>query len=508
MVSAITSLTSHNFIEQKDDLLSYAINLTKSIVESATTEKREARKQYFTPKPIAKFMSNLLFLPSTFEYKILEPGAGTGILSAAVCDRLLERVTNKYSKVVLDLYENDESLVKSLEQLMHECTSAFARRQIEFSYNIFVEPFNAIIKEKGLYNCVIANPPYSRMGAKQCKASGLQTNVPNTYAMFIHQAGNMLKENGELVFISPRSFCSGPLFQNFRNWFVTNFQISDAHVFESRIRVFDEFAVEQEIVIMKAIRHDTKEHKGNVVITTSISKSFDNLCKATIPYSDVVLNREKKPIIRLPVNQDEIKVMKDLDKWKNTLSDLNCKALNGSIVPFRQKESLQTVLTSDSIPLLWMQNLSFVGISWPKTKKPQAIRITEKTKSLLLPVKNYVLVKRISSKEQTRRLHATALLKKNFSFNSLAIENHVNYIDKNNGELSDDECVGLAGLLNTSMMDKYFRTLNGHNQVNVSDIRILPMPALEKIRSFGGEIINRAPPIEMLDSLLLNILTD
>ena len=109
----------------------------------------------------------------------------------------------------------------------------------------------------------------------------------------------------------------------------------------------------------------------------------------------------------------------------------------------------------------------------------------DKTMSILLPVKNYVLVKRFSSKEQKRRLYAAVLLESDFSHKIVGIENHINYIYRPNGNLSVYEAFGIAAILNTTIVDNFFRSLNGNTQVNATDIRSLPFPRIEDIRKIG-----------------------
>jgi adenine-specific DNA-methyltransferase len=113
-------------------------------------------------------------------------------------------------------------------------------------------------------------------------------------------------------------------------------------------------------------------------------------------------------------------------------------------------------------------------------------------------VKNYVLLKRFTSKEQRRRLDSAVLKQSEFRHESVGIENHVNYIHKPKGGLSVNEAFGIAALLNTGLIDNYFRSLNGHTQVNATEIRNLPLPDLSVIKKIG-EIVSKAktPPANL-----------
>jgi len=72
----------------------------------------------------------------------------------------------------------------------------------------------------------------------------------------------------------------------------------------------------------------------------------------------------------------------------------------------------------------------------------------------------------------------------------VGIENHVNYIHKPKGSLSIGEVIGIAALLNTGLIDNYFRSLNGHTQVNATEIRNLPLPDLSVIKKIG-EVVSK-----------------
>mgnify|MGYP003826560699 CR=1 FL=1 len=98
---------------------------------------------------------------------------------------------------------------------------------------------------------------------------------------------------------------------------------------------------------------------------------------------------------------------------------------------------------------------------------------------------NYVLIKRFSSKEGRRRLNAGALLKDMIDSYYIALENHVNYIYRIEGELTEHEAYGITAILNSKIYNIYFQIINGSTQVNASELLELPLPSIEKIRSIG-----------------------
>lgn len=68
---------------------------------------------------------------------------------------------------------------------------------------------------------------------------------------------------------------------------------------------------------------------------------------------------------------------------------------------------------ADTVPLIYPLNFDKGFIEWPKAggKKPQAMALLPGSDALLVPKGMYVLVKRFTSKEETRRVVAAVYQK-------------------------------------------------------------------------------------------------
>ncbi len=108
---------------------------------------------------------------------------------------------------------------------------------------------------------------------------------------------------------------------------------------------------------------------------------------------------------------------------------------------------------------------------------------------LLVRNKNYIFIRRFSSKDDKSRLIAAPYFSNAISSKFIGIENRVNYIYKPIGNLNRIELVGLTALLNSELFDKYFRILNGNVNVSSTELKLLPLPSLEKICAVGNELI-------------------
>src|SRR5690606_15860067 len=101
---------------------------------------------------------------------------------------------------------------------------------------------------------------------------------------------------------------------------------------------------------------------------------------------------------------------------------------------------------------------------------------------------NYALIRRFSAKEEARRLTASAVYADSFDARGLALENHLNYIYHADRSLTQHETDGIVALLNSSLLDTYFRTISGNTQVNASELRAMPFPTLKELEQVGRSV--------------------
>ena len=85
----------------------------------------------------------------------------------------------------------------------------------------------------------------------------------------------------------------------------------------------------------------------------------------------------------------------------------------------------------------------------------------------------------------------------------VAFENHLNYFHTNGTGLDRDLAACLSLWMNSSTVDKFFRTFSGHTQVNATDLRALRFPVPNALRALGRAVTSAAlPPQEQIDDLV------
>ena len=509
-----------------ESLTDYAVRLANIYSEYHKLEERKNKGQFFTPKEVAIFMAKLISVNQR-EIKVLDPGAGTGILVVSLCEVMKSINQDENIKIMIDIYENDPNLLPLLEAVLQECLNEMKDLGYDVEFNIYEQDFilhNAIYfskelidpwasKKRSYYDIVISNPPYYKINKNSPYSIAMRELIygqPNIYVLFMASATSLLRDGGEGIFITPRSFCSGLYYKKSREWFLNNTTIDHIHIFESRKDIFDSDGVLQENIILKITKGKTRKN-SKVSISVSRDKSFEDFRTLKVSPKYVIYHKNGDVFIRLPSSSLDVRILDILDKWHNTLKDLGLEISTGPVVPFRAKEYLcKKFSRSGEAPLLWMHNIQGFDVIWPlrKNNKEESIMVNEKSKSILLPVSNYVLLKRFSSKEQKRRLYAGVMLKVNFKqYKYIGIENHINYIHRPTGILSESEAFGIAAILNTTIVDRYFRILNGNTQVNATDIRSMPFPSIEEIKKIGEVVQKQKPQIGYeLDNVVGRIL--
>jgi adenine-specific DNA-methyltransferase len=336
------------------------------------------------------------------------------------------------------------------------------------------------------FDLVIMNPPYFKVRKDSESAQAMAHIVygqPNIYAFFMAVAADLLRDGGEMVAITPRSYFNGPYFKRFRKWFFTRMTPRQIHVFESRTEAFQEDEVLQENVILLA---EKRGKPGEVVLSSSIGRNFQKVDRHLLPYRRVIEDSSGDHFVRVATSELEQQIIETVDSLPHRFRELPFKISTGPVVTFRSREFLRRERFDNTAPLFWMHNVRPFVTQFPrKNGKPRHILVSDESSRLLLPAKRYVLLKRFTAKEERRRLVAGIMETKDSYSPFVGLENHLNYIYGTSDELSKADALGLAALFNSVLIDRYFRAISGNTQVNAAEIRVIPVPCVETIREIG-----------------------
>lgn len=496
--------------------LSSTLDMIRKSLNGSTSRLERAKiGQFFTPAWIAQYMASL-FKRVGSEVRLLDPGAGAGVLFAACVETFIYKKPRPLSIKVI-AYESDRNVLPHLKETMDRCRLICKKAGISFYGEIRAEDFipAAITKiDNGLFaaqgECfthAILNPPYKKISGESSMRRLLNSagiEVSNLYAAFVWLTIRLLENGGEMVAITPRSFCNGPYFRRFRISMLDIMSMQHIHVFESRKKAFGDDTVLQENVIYSAVKE--KENRTPIFLSSSDGADFDNVKIQSVPYNRLILPDDRDAFIHLAVRDEDCRTMERMGRFSTSLNMLELEVSTGPVVDFRVQQCLHQNPDKGTAPLIYPCHFEKGFINWPSKsqKKPNAIEASSHTKDLLVDKGYYVLTKRFSAKEEKRRVVAAIYDPNLIVAPQVGFENHVNYFHIEGHGLSANLARGLALYLNSTLFDQYFRIFSGHTQVNATDLRKMSYPTRTQLLQLGTHVKHRMPDQISIDTILEN----
>ena len=496
-----------------------------SLMSSVETSRREVSLrleaghrvlmgQFLTPASVAMFMARMIECKKPV-VRVLDPGAGHGSLSAAFVAEMCRRQIRP-DAIAVTACEIDPMLIDYLRPTLEFCKALSEEAGIRFEARILAKDFLEVgastfagdlfaAGEKERFDCAILNPPYRKIRTesrerKLLRAIGLETS--NLYTGFLAVTARFLAPDGEMVAITPRSFCNGPYFEPFRRFFLEKMRFCHVHVFDSRDRAFADDAVLQENIVFRAVK--AVEPPREVVVSSSLDPDDPNPRIRKIKHEDIVRPGDPHVFIHIVPDGDGDSIRHQIMNLDSTLADLGLTISTGRVVDFRAKHLLRAQPGRDTVPLIYPCHLQAGFVEWPngRTRKANALVLGPGAEDLLIPQGYYVLVKRFSAKEERRRVVAAVYDPERVPSDRVAFENHLNYYHIRGSGLPVTIAKGLAAFLNSTLIDSYFRQFSGHTQVNAADLRCFRYPAWDRLVAIGRRIGKSFPDQQELDRLV------
>ena len=480
------------------DILSEVVDKTKAYLESMPKKERKKRGQFFTSRSTAEYMASLFCVSDKERITVLDPGAGTGILSAALVERLL--AANEDISIELTCYETDEHVLPVLQENLRHMQTVCGNRLnvilLEKDYLLSqADTFNdTVLMDMYIKNwdVIISNPPYLKIEKSHPAAQAMSKVVygsPNLYFLFMAMALFNLKEKCEMVFIVPRSWTSGAYFKVFREYLLHYGKIEYIHLFASRDKVFKDEQVLQETMIVKIRKSDAMPEQVTIASSES-SHDFRNIEVLHQDYGNIVVGKEK--YVFLPVNTDEVSVISTINRYKKTMPDYGYRMKTGIVVDFRQQYALRKTHTAGTIPLFYSQHIQNGRVNHSPSGKEYDWMVTDYA-GLIQANKDYVLFKRFTAKEERRRLQCGIYDADDFKeYDYIGTHNKTNFIERiDKKPFSKAEIYGIYALFNSTLYDRYYRILNGSTQVNSTEVNNIPVPPLEIISEIGRNLMEK-----------------
>ena len=482
---------------------------SSSIDKAFTTqESRRALGEFYTPFQIAKHLADSLQSDEdwvTASFKIVDPACGSGSLLDAVEQRLIKSALSNNMPASQILRRLSDALYGFDVQ---PCAVLLTRLRLVLGVLPILDSLDSIIADPlfpnvclldplaepdpfwhpaGQFDCVIANPPFSKLARKQVAFVDRYEEViyghTNLYQFFLWWGVQATKPGGRLAFLTPQSFRSGLYFHRLRQRLAADCDLQAITLFTSRIGVFD--GVDSPLMtITLQKRFPSSQHipnKAVIVRTGSSSDNLDNWVPLTVPREKVLRSHPQGPIWCISDQSTDYDILDKVYANATQLPELTERfaVQNGGFVWNQHKEILRAEAGDGTVPLLSAPSVRPFQFNFPVAdlvKKERQFALVTPKVAERQHVERLVLVKRTTPKKRGRRIVA-ALTPEEFvtAYPAFFVENHLNTIKT----LSENDLAflkGLVGWLNSRLLNFVFLLMNGTSHISVFELNLLPTP--------------------------------
>lgn len=480
----------------KDELISIFDESQDAYLSNKKKDYIKSNSQFFTPKTIAKKMLDTINIKPFLAYhtiKILEPSAGCGILILYSVLYLVENININIKHIYIEAYETNILLSLILTNNLNILKN-YINNHFRITVTVRVINANFILKNANRwkdkeplhpFNLIISNPPFNKITRNSPEAFALKEIVygqPNIYTLFIALSLKMLAVNGVYAVISPRSYLVGDYSKKLRAFIFNHYCLTNIHTFDNR-NIFRD--VNQEIIIST---YKKSTNSSNIRISHNGQFSLETTL------DDIVYDKNKLSIL-LPKSQEDLKTLNQLSSFDNTLEDLGLKVSVGPVVQFRNKGLLSKETYSLSYaPFLIskdIQEYNKIDYFYRKNTRKTHNKSISINSRQLIKNSNYLLLRKITAKDDNNTIIAAVLEKSFFDHEFLGLDNNLLYfhkIDKTK-MLSEEECYGLYCFINSNQFRNLYSLITGTHTINVSDFANIKFPGINQIRQIGKAII-------------------
>ena len=331
------------------------------------------------------------------------------------------------------------------------------------------------------FDFVVGNPPYFKIrGLSKNLRNTFSDSIyghPNAYGLFIHAGIEMLNTKGKLGFIIPRSMLSGLYFKNLRAFIERKTSLKKITCISERKKVFN--GVLHGTMIISLARDRKHKKEVNISCVQSLNERNNQHNKITINRDNIIQHLNGTTVWFVADSLDTYKIINRIIKDHPLLSgsEISYCAKTGQIVWNRVKPLLSEKAKDNSLPLVWATDVGKFSFSFNRigASRPCFLKVSPKTSNLIANDLS-ILVQRVTADEQPSRI--VACIPEGFckrETNGYFVENHLNIIQPTTRKPKID-LYFILGVLNSEIVDFFFRAMNGNTQVSATELNLLPIP--------------------------------
>jgi len=294
---------------------------------------------------------------------------------------------------------------------------------LDYVYEDFGNCFNEDFLTWGTdlkFDFIIGNPPFFETTKYRELFPEVCYGRTNIYSFFIKKSIDLLKENGKIVFITPKTINTGKYFYKLRNYIAEHTDIVEM----SDIEDFDNVSQDLQVLIL-----EKKKNSGNFIVKKQNSVIFSN--------DFIYLN--------------------DLISNYKTIKDLGFEVKTGSFIWNENRELLS--YNPNNTLLVWNGNIKRFKLV-PVPRKKQRVRLNSIHKA-------GIVSNRVFSKELNFCLVEEPFL----------AENHVNVIINRENEISYKQ---LIEIIEKSGVCNYAKFFSDSTQISKNELEEMPLWGVTK----------------------------
>jgi adenine-specific DNA-methyltransferase len=355
------------------------------------------------------------------------------------------------------------------------------------------------------FDLVVGNPPYGRTTLSPELRAVYRRSLfghANLYGLFTDLALRYSRMGGVIAYVTPTSFLAGEYFKALRGLLARDAPPASIAFVEKRSKVFADVLQE---TMLATYRRGGKPDEGRVDF---ISTESDGSIKTTAAGSFRLPASPDRPWM-IPRTEVQSEVVRRVHALPSRLADYGYQVSTGPLVWNRHKPSMRDSPGPGRFPLVWAESVRSEGVFEFRAQRRNHKPYFEPNVEEFWVVTDVpcVLLQRTTAKEQDRRLIA-AELPASFihEHGAVVIENHLNMIRP----VADTPRVtpaAVAALLNSAVVDRLFRCINGSVAVSAYELESLPLPrpeAMERVERLVQQQAKRQTLEHAVESLYGN----
>ena len=496
-------------------MLNLAVRNTAKLVRARSKSDNVRLGRFFTKKETARLMADMVALdPEKTAYTVLDPGAGTGILSAAIVEAICERCP-ACRQIFLTCYETEPEFAAMLRDNLERIRKK-ARHDFDVRLYVTVYEENYVTESQNHYtvtlfdtvedkfDIVICNPPtgmVEKWTDEALRAGGVTQVKINEAYLFAKLAARHLEDSGRLVIMLPTTVASASALTAYRREMASMLSLERVHLFVGKQK-----NASRAVPLKKSMLLCYKKGERPATVTVSTSTDWGKPAATTelppLDYDFVV--DAKDGSLTLPKSVGDTRIVQYISAFPETLESLGLKMSTGLIIDSRCEDILFTDPIKSCIPLIRPAAIKGGQIRFPLPIKKQYIAPT--STSLMQKNKNLVIVKRVPAGSDERFVNAAVYMANQLpQFRYISTHNKINFIDTKDkdSEMPSRFAFGLFALLNSTIYDRYLSIISKSKQINAKEMRTLPLPPRALIESIGVRIIaGRQTDVAFCDSIV------